>query len=131
MVNESEKIRKFGFILALILAFIGFLNFKKDNLNVAICLTATSGLVLIISLISYRLILPIYIFLTTIAKTIGWINTRILLSLIFYGIFTPVSLVSKLLRKDLLDRKIYKTKDTYWEVMVKVKFNRSDYEKQF
>jgi hypothetical protein len=40
-----------------------------------------------------------------IGHVLGWINTRIILGLVFFVIFVPVSLLMKLLRKDPMARK--------------------------
>ena len=43
----------------------------------------------------------------------GWINTRIILGIVFYLILVPVGLVMKLLGKDLLSRKLDSKRVTY------------------
>ena len=131
MNNQPRKIREFGLILALILVSIGYLHYRKDNFNISSYLAIASGFMLFISLVSYRLVLPIYLFLTTIAKIIGWINTRLLLSMIFYAIFTPIGLFLRIVGKDLLARKIYKVKFSYWKQVDEAQLNQAYYEKQF
>ena len=44
---------------------------------------------------------------------IGWLNTRIILGIVFYLVFLPVGLLFKLLGKDLLSRKIDTKLETY------------------
>ena len=46
-------------------------------------------------------------------------------------IFTPVSLVMKLLGKDLLDKKIDKQAVTYWKKKEKIEIIKEDYLRQF
>lgn len=47
------------------------------------------------------------------AHLLGWVNTRIILTL-FYGIlFVPLGLILKLLRKDLLDQSFH-DQESYW-----------------
>lgn len=40
-----------------------------------------------------------------VGHALGWVNTRILLSLFFFLVLTPVGLVMRLARKDPLDRR--------------------------
>ncbi len=48
-----------------------------------------------------------------IAGVLGWINSRILLGVVFYGIMTPMGLVMRLFGRDPLDRRGPK-RETYW-----------------
>jgi hypothetical protein len=48
-----------------------------------------------------------------IGEILGWINTRILLGLIFYGIFTPLGLLMRLRGQDPMRRTLTPEADTY------------------
>jgi uncharacterized protein involved in cysteine biosynthesis len=65
------------------------------------------------------------------AFVLAWINTRLILWIIFYLVFTPIGLVMRLLGVDLLARKIEKNKDTYWIKKEKSGFEPKDYARQF
>ncbi len=56
---------------------------------------------------------PIYRLWMVVGQILGWINTRIILGLIFFAVFTPYSLVLKLLGKDILSRKLNKKIESY------------------
>lgn len=66
-----------------------------------------------------------------IAHVIGLINSKILFTLVFYVIFTPVGLFMKLMGKDLLDARIDKTKNSYWIKRDRIPVKLEQYEKQF
>ncbi len=51
------------------------------------------------------LILPVYVALCAVAFPIGWLVSNILLRVIFYGLFTPVGLVMRVLGRDPLQLK--------------------------
>lgn len=74
---------------------------------------------------------PVYIFWMKLAFVLSWINTRLILIIMFYLVFTPIGLIIKLLKVDLLDKKIDKKKDSYWLKKEKVVFNPLNYERQF
>ena len=50
------------------------------------------------------------------ATVVGFVNSRILLSIIFYLLFTPIALIIKLIGKDAMSRKVYEKSDqeSYW-----------------
>ena len=50
---------------------------------------------------------PVYIVWMRFGMVMGWINTRLILGIIFYIMFTPIALILKLLGKDPMRRKLY------------------------
>jgi len=44
---------------------------------------------------------------------LGWVNTRILLGVIFYGLITPMGLFLRLLGKDAMRRVLVQEAQTY------------------
>lgn len=71
----------------------------------------------------------LYNFWMKIVLVLSWVNTRVLLFMIFYLILTPTGLILKLLRKDLLEQKISKTEKSYWKIKDKNEFGVASYEK--
>lgn len=63
-----------------------------------------------------------------IGKFIAYINTKILLGLLFYTVFTLYGIFVKLLRKDILDLDLKKNIDTYWK---KKELEEMEYFKQY
>ena len=61
---------------------------------------------------------------------LGWINTRLILSVLFYGIFTPLGMIMRLFR-DPLDRQLRKERESYWVRKKTPTFDQKAYEKQF
>jgi hypothetical protein len=66
-----------------------------------------------------------------IAVILGWIMTRVILSLLFYVVITPISFFSRLFGNEFLDLKWDKSKVTYWNYRNTKQRNNEDYEKQF
>ena len=56
---------------------------------------------------------PVYSAWMRIGHALGWINTRIILGLMFYTVFFLASILMKLLGKDPMSRKIDTTLDSY------------------
>ena len=51
----------------------------------------------------------------TLAIILGFFVSRLLLSVIFYFVVTPIGLIMRMIGKDLLDLKL-KDRDSYWHV---------------
>ena len=58
---------------------------------------------------------PVYKIWLSLAIVLGFFVSRILLTLLFYLVITPIGLVMRLLGKDLLDKKIG-DRDSYWHL---------------
>ncbi len=59
------------------------------------------------------LLRPIYHAWMKIGSVLAWINTRLILSIMFYLIFLPVGMVMKLAGKDPMSRKLDKSLESY------------------
>ncbi len=65
------------------------------------------------------------------AQFLGWLNTRILLTLFFYMVITPVAIILKVFRKELLEEYRGKPAATYWKRRPDVVVEKSRYENLF
>lgn len=64
------------------------------------------------------------------AHALGWVNTRIILSLVYFIIFTPMALFFKIIGKDPMDRR-FESVDSYWIKREMKIFKPDDYRRQF
>ena len=65
-----------------------------------------AGIVLLApALVAPRLLAPVYRIWMTIGEALGWVNTRILLGIAFYGLVTPMGLVRRLRGEDPMRRR--------------------------
>jgi hypothetical protein len=67
-----------------------------------------------VGLVWPELIRPLFVVLMAIVTPIGWIVSMLLMSLLFYGVFTPVALLFKLIGRDVLQRRTRPQEATYW-----------------
>lgn len=128
--STKKELRNFGITIGVILLVIGgYLFFKELGsyqtfLYLAIALI---GLGLIIP----NLLKPIYLIWMIFAVIIGWVMTRVILSLLFYFIITPIGIIAKILNKDFLNLKKEYGKTTYWNKRDRSLELNQDYSKQF
>ncbi len=65
------------------------------------------------------------------AAILGYVNTRILLSLFYYFIMTPVGAVLRLTGHDGMARRSKERKSTYWQVREQTRQTREGFERAF
>ena len=53
--------------------------------------------------------------ITLITFPIGWLVSQALLAIVYFGLFTPVAVVFRLVGRDVLGRKRQSEKTTYWQ----------------
>ena len=66
-----------------------------------------------------------------IGKFVGYYNTKLLLGLMYYTVFTLYRLIARLLRKDFLDLKMKGDRDSYWKEKENIAVKKEDYFKQY
>ena len=62
---------------------------------------------------------------------LGFFVSRIILSIIFFGVITPIGLLMKLFGKDILDERIDKSRASYWHERPAVAKPKTSYENQY
>ncbi len=131
VINQDKKeFRKFGVTIGLFLVIVGlFLFFRKNDHAVTVGIIGIGFLG--IGLVLPIILRPFFILWMSLAAVMGFIMTRVILSLVFYLIFTPVGLVLRLLRKDLLNRKIEPDRQSYWELRLEDGYDPKNSEKQY
>ncbi len=128
--NTKSDFRKFGITIGVFLLIVAGFLFWKGRETFGVLLI--SGLTLSILGLTIPIILkPIYWAWMTFATILGWIMTRVILSLLFYIVITPIGVLSRLFGKKFLDIKWDKSKDTYWNFRSKEQRKKEDYENQF
>ncbi|MFH1798492.1 MAG: SxtJ family membrane protein [Candidatus Omnitrophota bacterium] len=128
---ENKDLRQFGIVLGVILAIFGGIHLIKGHAAARVWFFSGSVAILLCAVFMPRFLKPVYICFTKIAKIIGWVNTRIILILVYYLILTPIGIVLRMIGKDPLTRKIDKNAETYWIKPQKTIPSRESLEKQF
>ena len=82
-------------------------------------------------LLAPSLLSPLYKPWMAFAGFLGWLNTRILLTLFFALVITPVGLVFRLFRRDLLEQRMGTDTGSYWKRRDDAITDKSRYENLF
>lgn len=126
---DRITLKHFGLVMGVVFLTLSGLFLFKHNNPIAGNIFVTSCIFFMAGLVFPILLRPAYIIWMWLAFILSWINTRVILIILFYLIFTPVGLLTRLFKIDLLERK--KTDTTYWKKKEKVDFNASNYESRF
>ncbi len=127
---DKQNLKKFGITMGIAFLLITLLVFFKHR-HITLSASSISVLFFISALIAPNLLRPVYILWMKLAFVLSWINTRLILALLFYLILTPMGLLIKLFRMDLLDKKIDKKRDSYWRRKEEAVFSQKNYERRF
>ncbi|MDD2752088.1 MAG: SxtJ family membrane protein [Candidatus Omnitrophica bacterium] len=110
---DKKALRNFGVTMGVAFSIITGLVFWKHRIS-----PLPFGLIALVffffATIIPEVLRPIYIAWMKFAFILSWINTRLILILLFYLVFFPVAMVLRLSGKDHLELKIDKDKMTYW-----------------
>jgi len=127
---EKSDLRKFGITLGMILIIISTFLFWKEKESFQILLNI-GVLLSVLGIVIPVVLKPIYWIWMIFATILGWVMTRVILSLLFYVIFTPISLIPRLFGKQFLELKWNRTNRTYWNYRSEGVVEKERYEKQF
>ena len=111
--KNKKEWRKFAFGVGVILLIIGTVQILLGKTHYPY-FYGLSVLVVLAGIVTPVLIRPIFIIFSYIGFGIGWFMTRLILSLLYYLVFTPIAIIRKLVGKSFLDLKFDKSLETYW-----------------
>ena len=120
--GNTKEYKKFGITMGIVMLLISAYLYWQDYSSLIYFLV--TGLVLFIA----AFVLPkslkyLYNIWMTFAAIMGFIMSRVILSILFFLLFTPVGLFTRLIRKDLLKKRWDKGANSYWIL----RDNKEDY----
>ncbi len=132
MDKEQRDLKVFGYGLAVLLGIIAWRLIVKHVVGFWPSILGLTGIVLAaMTAIDYRFLKPLYEHWMKVARVIGMVVSTVVLSGIFFAVFGLVGIVLRLLRKDLLSRKIEPDKESYWIRRERMEFKKERYTQQF
>ena len=110
---ELPSNKKFGSFFTLIFLVASLYCYLYDSLSFAYALFTLGVLLLLVTIFNANILLPFNKLWMRFGLLLGKIISPIVMGIIFFGMFTPMSLAMKLLGRDELQRK-FKKKQSYW-----------------
>ena len=129
MKITKKDLRAFAYIWAFIFFVIGIYPLYKSGFSVLLTIDSLEALKTLnirswslytcLAFVTVGTFIPkvltwFYKAWVKFGELIGGVISKIILLILFFGLFTPISIVLKILRKDLLHKKLDKTSQTYW-----------------
>ena len=129
--QKRKQLRNFGLLVGGIFVLIGFWQlYRGQHETVRTILWVLGGFLIGFGAVAPMLLAPIYTAWMKFAFVLGWVNSRILLSAIFFLLITPIGLVVRIFR-DALDRRINREATSYWVQRPPVEEVQEHCERQF
>ena len=124
MSNNKIKLgtnRSFGIVFFIVFLIIAIYPLLNDN-SIRLWSLIIGIIFLILGIINSKVLTPFNILWMKFGLLLGKIVSPIVMGFVFFGVVTPISIIMKLLRKDLLNLKRNK-KETYWLKKEEIKSN--------
>jgi hypothetical protein len=111
--NDVRQLRHFGFLVGGIFGLIGLWPLVWRYQNPRLWALALAVALVVPALVAPRILAPVYRVWMKLGEVLAWINTRILLGLVFYGLVTPMGLVMRLMGRDPMRRQLEPGGESY------------------
>ena len=127
--SEKSDLRKFGITIGILLMIIAGILFWKEKESFQIFLTI-GAVLCVFSVVIPVILKPIYWIWMIFATILGWIMTRVILSILFYVIITPIGFIPRIFGKQFIELKWNKKNSTYWNYRSD-ELDKGSYKNQF
>ena len=116
--TDSNKIkissnRSFGLVFFVVFLIISLWPLTSEG-SIRIWSAIVSAVFLILGLINSKLLTPLNLLWFKFGMILGAIISPIVMGIVFFLVVTPTGLILRIMRKDLLNKKYDKEKETYW-----------------
>jgi hypothetical protein len=128
--QEKSDLRKFGITMGVALMLLGgFLWWRAIDWYGYLFIGA--GVFILLGLAIPITLKPVHTAWMAFAFVLGWVMTRVILTVLFYLVVTPTGWLGKVFGERFLDVKIDPGASSYWIHRERPRGSKSDYEKQF
>lgn len=132
MTNQTEKTqsRKTALLVAAVLALLAGLKWYRGRLVTAEVLGGIAAVLAFVGLLVPALAIQFHRGWMKLAEALGFVNSRILLSIVYYIAITPFGLVKKVFGGDPLGRRAARA-DSYWIRRPVARQSKEQFEQSF
>lgn len=126
----SAQARKSALVVAAVLFLIAAWNFYRGRTTVVIIFASIGAALIIAGLFVPVAARAFHKGWMRLAVALGHVNSRVLLTLMYYLVFTPYGLVSRLVGRDPLRRRASRG-ESYWVERKRTRQEREQFERLF
>jgi len=128
--SGKKELRQFGIIIGIACCLLGILLWWRGKAYYSYSFI-TAAVFFFSGITVPSLLKPLHKVWMAMSILMGWLMTRVILIILFYGILTPIGLIARLCGKDFLDIQLNKNAPSYWVARVKPRHDKKSYEQQF
>ncbi len=128
--STRKELREFGFTIGVALIVLAGLALWRGKSSSA-CLFISGLIFTGFGAALPAVLKPLQKAWMAFSVVIGFFMSRVVLAALFYGIMTPLGLLTKCLGKDILDQRISKGRASYWRERPVGKKAKESYENQY
>lgn len=127
---SNAELRKFGLTVGAAFLVLGAISWWRGHELPPRIMWTVAGLLMVPGALAPALLRPVHRGWMALALVLGHVNTRIILTALFYLVFTPIGLIMRLFR-DPLNRSLRDHSDTQWIKRDLEPVEPGRYERQF
>ena len=110
---SAKELRSFAFLVGAVFVVLGLWPFILRGQPLRLWALILAGLLIAPGVLWPTSLRPVYGVWMAVGHALGWVNTRMILAVIFYLLFTPVAIIMRFLGKDPMRRKMEPAAGTY------------------
>ena len=110
---DVKQLRHFGYLVGGIFGLIGLWPLVWRHQDPRLWALALTVLLVVPALVAPRILAPVYRVWMLLGEVLAWINTRIILGVVFYGVVTPIGLLMRLTGRDPMRRQLERAGESY------------------
>jgi len=128
--KSDEAVKKTGLTVGVVLILISLLLWYLGKYSF-IYFSISGGLLVILAIIATPVLRPFHKLWMMLALLMGFVMSRVILTLLYYLVLTPIGLLAKIVGKKFMPLRFDNSAETYWEKRSGVVKQQIDYERQF
>ena len=133
-MNFSEIVlpsnRKFGLFFTLVFALVGFYFYYLEKVNIFLFFLSLAFVLLFLTILKPQILTPLNKLWMFLGFILGKIISPVVLGLIYFGLFSPISLFMKCIGRDELRLKLL-PRESHWKKVKSEKSQGHTFRNQF
>ena len=128
--NSDSAVKKTGLTVGVVLILISLFLWYLGKVSF-MYFSIIGGLLIILAFIAIPVLRPFHRLWMMLALLMGFVMSRVILTLLYYLVLTPIGLLAKVVGKKFMPLGFDMNAATYWEKRSEVAKQQIDYERQF
>jgi hypothetical protein len=127
----DARARKSALLVAAVLLAVAAWNLYRGRTTVVLVFGALGAALVVAGLLVPPAARAFHVAWMRLAVALGHVNSRVLLTLMYYGVFTPYGVVSRLVGRDPLRRRGKSAGESHWVERKRTRQTREGFERLF